>query len=187
MSELKAIETVYHGYRFRSRLEARWGVFFDTIGVPWEYEKEGFDLGVAGWYLPDFWLPEQRCWIEIKPVEPDGDTHKKLHALAQASGFDAYCFFGQIPLPEDEWGNFDTDADSAYIYESHGGWDNLHKWCICVHCGCKGIEYSGRSERLPCSCPASLRGHKDYTAGHPLLVAGYLAARQARFEKGGNR
>ena len=42
--EIKAIETVYNGYRFRSRVEARWAVFFDTLGVPYEYEKEGFDF-----------------------------------------------------------------------------------------------------------------------------------------------
>ena len=29
MSDIKAIETYYKGYRFRSRLEARWAVFFD--------------------------------------------------------------------------------------------------------------------------------------------------------------
>lgn len=39
---IKAIETKYHGHVFRSRIEARWAVFFDTIGVSWEYEKEGF-------------------------------------------------------------------------------------------------------------------------------------------------
>ena len=33
MREIKAIETVYKGYRFRSRLEARWAVFFDACGV----------------------------------------------------------------------------------------------------------------------------------------------------------
>jgi hypothetical protein len=32
------------GYRFRSRLEARWAVFFDVAGIPWQYEPEGFDL-----------------------------------------------------------------------------------------------------------------------------------------------
>jgi hypothetical protein len=63
---IKAIETSYKGYRFRSRLEARWAVFFDALGVEWEYEKEGYDLGDAGWYLPDFWLPRQGCWVEIK-------------------------------------------------------------------------------------------------------------------------
>jgi len=66
MTDIKAIETRYKGYRFRSRLEARWAVFFDAIGMKWEYEVEGFDLGVYGWYLPDFWLPEIGVWVEIK-------------------------------------------------------------------------------------------------------------------------
>lgn len=65
--EIKAIETVYKGYRFRSRLEARWAVFFENAGIKWEYEKEGFDLGTLGWYLPDFYLPLNKMWIEIKP------------------------------------------------------------------------------------------------------------------------
>lgn len=41
---IKAIKTEYKGYRFRSRLEARWAVFFDALGVRWEYEKEGYEL-----------------------------------------------------------------------------------------------------------------------------------------------
>jgi len=46
--EIKAIETVYKGYRFRSRLEARWAVFFENVGIKWEYEKEGFEFGEQG-------------------------------------------------------------------------------------------------------------------------------------------
>ena len=56
MNGLKAIETEYKGYRFRSRLEARWAVFFDACGVKWEYEPEGYDLGDGTYYLPDFLL-----------------------------------------------------------------------------------------------------------------------------------
>ena len=41
MNEIKAIETVYYGYRFRSRLEARWAGFFDCLGMPYEYEQIG--------------------------------------------------------------------------------------------------------------------------------------------------
>lgn len=52
--EIKPIETDYNGYRFRSRLEARWAVFFDALHVPYEYEPEGFDLGNGLYYLPDF-------------------------------------------------------------------------------------------------------------------------------------
>ncbi len=38
MNKIKPIETRYAGCRFRSRLEARWTVFFDHLGIEWEYE-----------------------------------------------------------------------------------------------------------------------------------------------------
>ena len=63
---IKAIETVYNGYKFRSRLEARWAVFFDAGGVPYEYEPEGFDINGV-WYLPDFSCPTLNALVEIKP------------------------------------------------------------------------------------------------------------------------
>lgn len=51
---MKAIQTYYKGYKFRSRTEARWAVFFDSVGVDWEYEPEGFVLSDGSHYLPDF-------------------------------------------------------------------------------------------------------------------------------------
>ena len=54
MQMIKPIETQYNGLRFRSRLEARWAVFFDTLGVEYEYEPEGFELPSGARYLPDF-------------------------------------------------------------------------------------------------------------------------------------
>lgn len=71
---IKAIQTEYKGYRFRSRLEARWAVFFDALGIDWEYEPEGYDLGDLGWYLPDFYLPDSKTWVEVKPPFPTGAT-----------------------------------------------------------------------------------------------------------------
>lgn len=59
------IPTRYAGCHFRSRLEARWAVFFDAIDQPWTYEPEGFETP-AGRYLPDFFLPDQGVWVEIK-------------------------------------------------------------------------------------------------------------------------
>ena len=66
-NKIKPIETYYDGYKFRSRLEARWAVFFNTVRTPYQYEPEGFDLGLT-WYLPDFFLPELGTWVEIKPL-----------------------------------------------------------------------------------------------------------------------
>lgn len=65
---IKPIETHYKGYRFRSRLEARWAVFFETLGCDWEYEPEGFDLHGL-WYLPDFrvrYPNGEIYWFEVK-------------------------------------------------------------------------------------------------------------------------
>ncbi len=63
---MKAIETEYKGYRFRSRLEARWAVFFDALGIKYEYEPEGIVLSNGTGYLPDFYLPEFHCFFEVK-------------------------------------------------------------------------------------------------------------------------
>lgn len=62
---VKAIETRYAGCRFRSRLEARWAIFLDTLKIEWSYEPEGFETP-HGRYLPDFWLPAHGRWLEIK-------------------------------------------------------------------------------------------------------------------------
>lgn len=71
MTDIKPIETIYNGYRFRSRLEARWAVFFDTGKIKYEYEPEGFETE-AGRYLPDFYLPELDTYVEVKRDTPEG-------------------------------------------------------------------------------------------------------------------
>ncbi|WP_026499306.1 hypothetical protein [Butyrivibrio sp. WCD2001] len=87
MNGLRAIQTEYKGYRFRSRLEARWAVFFDDCGVSWEYEPEGYDLGNGLCYLPDFLLHgvtvnhglfKRDCdiYVEVKGVMDDIDAEK---------------------------------------------------------------------------------------------------------------
>lgn len=86
ISRFRAITTRYKGYAFRSRLEARWAVFFDSLGIRWDYEPEGFELGNGLRYLPDFWLPDWKMWVEVKPGEPDDVTREKAFRLAIHSG-----------------------------------------------------------------------------------------------------
>jgi hypothetical protein len=61
---IRPIETHYRGYRFRSRLEARWALCLDAVDLKWEYEPEGYNMD-GTLYLPDFRL--ERVWLEIKP------------------------------------------------------------------------------------------------------------------------
>lgn len=89
---IAAIPTRYAGCHFRSRLEARWAVFFDALGIRWEFEPEGFTGCLGEGYLPDFWLDlgadehlsgalrERGLYAEVKP------TQRALHADGQKIG-----------------------------------------------------------------------------------------------------
>lgn len=76
------IETQYAGCRFRSRLEARWAVFFDHLGIRWKYEPQGYAVGPDQRpYLPDFHLPAVDLWVEVKGSE----DHLDVELIARAS------------------------------------------------------------------------------------------------------
>lgn len=100
---MKAIETKYKGYRFRSRLEARWAVFFDALGIQWEYEPEGFDLGEAGWYLPDFLIfcddNSEGVWFEVKGKKATKPDINKLEALCDHTGKHGFIASGTMGVP----------------------------------------------------------------------------------------
>lgn len=96
-TQLRAITTRYKGFAFRSRMEARWGVFFDHLGIKWDYEPEGFELGNGLRYLPDFWLPEWKMWVEVKPDVPDYPTIEKASRLAEKGRYPVFVTNG-LPL-----------------------------------------------------------------------------------------
>jgi len=105
-SVIKAIETKYAGYKFRSRLEARWAVFFDQAGIKYEYEPEGFDFSdypnIDQYlrpddrrYLPDFWLPTLNCYLEIKPMLNPVDDVAIVKAYLLSQKHEVLIVFGQ--------------------------------------------------------------------------------------------
>jgi len=105
--QINPIETIYKGYRFRSRLEARWAVFFDALNQKWEYEREGYLLEDGSRYLPDFWLPilprvNTGQIVEIKPTEPNDVERTKLLLLSKGTEMPVFCFWG-IPGGSGEW------------------------------------------------------------------------------------
>ncbi len=174
---MKAIETIYHGYRFRSRLEARWAVFFDQLGIPYQYEPEGFDLDEAGWYLPDFWLPELHCWVEIKPWPPNednNDVHKCLN-LSRATQCRVLLIYGNPWL------------DDYYIAHYKGGklTGCFMYFALCRKCDTELWLSSDTSwDDLALNNDPSCQTDEGLSSDAPRLIAAYTAARQARFEHG---
>lgn len=63
---IKAIPTYYNGVTFRSRLEAHWAEYFDSIGLKWFYEPEGYFISGHTGYLPDFYIPQLKIYAECK-------------------------------------------------------------------------------------------------------------------------
>jgi hypothetical protein len=176
---IKAIETKFDGHFFRSRLEARWAVFFKTLGVPYAYEMEGFDLGGGYRYLPDFWLPQQEAWIEIKGAPPNEREIEVARRLSEA-GHPVFIFHGEIPR--------DDSFDPGAIILRWGNFDEGYLWCQCMRCGAFGITFNGRSHRLPChqqggACHLPDEGDKGYSYDAPKIIRAYDAARQERFDE----
>jgi hypothetical protein len=173
---IKVIETEYKGYLFRSRLEARWPVFFDFVNIEWDYEKEGYEIAGQR-YLPDFWLPEVTprgmkppgVFVEIKPqIMLSRKDEKKLLALSLYKP--VYCFFG---LPGPHYGMF---HDSGHEYTRGHASDSYMAFVHCSYCNCVKIDYG---ESNYCYCPEC--GSPAHSESSKLMIA-YKAAKQARFE-----
>lgn len=126
---LKAIETKYKGYRFRSRLEARYAVMLDTLGVQWIYEEEGYELGSAGRYLPDFTIPaSEKIWIEIKPSFPTLIEFDKARELARQGDGTVFIAAG-TPGEEKIWLVSDKEICGPDLTNGYPVWCDLFKLC----------------------------------------------------------
>jgi hypothetical protein len=175
---LKAIETVYRGYRFRSRLEARWAVFFDALHISYEYEKEGYDLDGL-WYLPDFWLSRLELFVEIKPGG-QWFYHRECDLLARSSGKDVLFLSGN-PYPG-EYGA------GVYKHQWHSG-SEPGEIAVCRRCpGLSLLRQTADDEWFANmgkhTCSDDNERWPLGVASSPGLLSAYTAARQARFEHG---
>lgn len=154
---IKAIQTRYAGCRFRSRIEARWAVFFDYLGIGWEYEPQGFDLP-SGPYLPDFVLDlGDGLWWEVKGASPTRHELNLAWELFEATHKHVYVVHGSIPRDEHE---------SPRI----------------AHVGSTAVRWFIRPGAI--GFIPDLPGFDQSGIDHPDLLAAYQAARSARFEHG---
>jgi hypothetical protein len=188
-TSIKAIETDYKGYRFRSRLEARWAVVWDAFALAYEYEPEGFELPGGVRYLPDFFLPDWDAYVEIKRAVPADaplpdehfDAFNKANALADATGKRVVVVCG--PPVEDHVALLFTPSQSDA--EAGTFWN-------CGACGvlCLGVDDPkapgtiARFEALPVRLPHARCQHEWGLSDRSLVASALLAGIRARFEFG---
>lgn len=160
MTTIRAKPTLYKGVRFRSRLEARWAVFFDAIGREWIYEPSFPELSAIS-YQPDFLLDgglvQASSLVEVKswPGEP-GNWGKFAAYLNVAREDERYPRVSEalntrmtllIGLPGVWQEGRLTDFGAAAIGWNQGqSVDRLMEWAECDQCGTVGLWPEGYSD-----------------------------------------
>ena len=191
---MKAIETIYNGYRFRSRLEARWAVFFTACGIKFTYEPEGFQFADGTRYLPDFYLPWFKCYVEIKPSSiygEDLDEAEQKCRLLFEEGADCItmlCIGDPYDWNVKVFCNDATDSSGGssewnveFLEGCQYGWeyDSKHTIRLCVKGNSRDRDfYTGDWN------PAPLKDMRKITGFRSNFTHAKERARQARFEFG---
>lgn len=138
---ITAIPTTYKGITFRSRTEARWSIFFDHMGIEWEYEPEGLELQNGARYLPDFYLPRFRFWIEVKPTGEILQRERKSITFSAVADLDLLLLVGGPECKEySAVCGYETDWTFCLDTEYHGTDDENRFWS----CGDCEHEYSDK-------------------------------------------
>jgi len=162
--KIRPIPTFYKGYKFRSRLEARWAVFFDNMDIQWDSEPVGYVLSTGEPYLPDFWLPTFNggMHVEVKREGVDDKDFSKARQLAQD-------LEGLMWLAE---GTPDIKAYPVVCWKEAPGWP-----CPMERMGIPNYSYA---KNTMCYEPGLLALEDD---GFERLKKAVYAARSARFGK----
>jgi hypothetical protein len=190
-SGITALETRYAGYRFRSRIEARWAVFFTRLAWTGSTSRRASWSAVASWPIcPTSTYPRRPCTSRSNPHSPTRSTprasplgavrRRGRHHLADGPG---RIFCGQIPDPEKvtesgpPWSGRWYD-DGIYITG-----DCNYSWCACPSGEHFDIQFEGRGGRILCGCKRAL-DDRYHTGNDRRIINAYGAARSARFEHG---
>jgi len=136
---MKAVKTTYKGLEYRSRLEARWAAFFDSVG--WDYNYEPIDLD--GWF-PDFRLKaydHRDVLVEVKPFTElqqfinEGVCEKIEHAVKPYPDFEVL-LLGVAPM----FPRYPSDKlMSAYNHKNYIGYIG-ERLCRCLD-DCHDIDW----------------------------------------------
>jgi hypothetical protein len=143
----------YNGYYFRSRLEMRWALFFESLNIDYVYEPRTFHLSNGKRYTPDFWIPRIKAWLEIKANQLYEDEREKAILLHQfvhrRYGHRVFVVYGYCRHP------FIKKRErfrkqGGRILEFHPGVDQYTDECCWVKCDqCQRINI-GHRNTLPC-------------------------------------
>lgn len=185
--DIKPQKTKYGDIIFASRLEARWAVFFDCLGIQYEYEPFYSEVETGCrvmYYKPDFYLKKLNKFIEVKPSKPYEKENVKAAAWAKHINEIIILFNLNPPTLELENGWLFFFPEISKIPELREGfW-----WGECPKCGC--IDIDEYAQITSCGCYDLDYYNKLYfnnEIGHcrektPRLLQAYTTAKNFKFD-----
>lgn len=196
---LKAIPTTYGDVVFRSRLEARWAVFFDSMGLRWAYEPEGFILPSGERYLPDFKV-QDIGWLEIKPLIKrasklfDDEIDAPHYGGSPFFQYDKPTMYSEFAETTDEPyfiihgqpGSIDCDWETTPDYYAACYQDSPYFFTQCSECNAIGLTYNcqGYGIRHANDCTQRIiRAERLSHGSTEKLKSAYTLAASAKFPK----
>lgn len=168
-NQIKAIETLYAGCRFRSRLEARWAVFFNKLRIRWTYESEGYEYEDSK-YLPDFYLPEIKTYAEVKGGdEALAKDLDKIREFSKRKPVGPVVILGDV---HDGYGALSAPAHSAFLNGCNG---------TSIVVKANSFHFAFLVTAFP---PTTITRRLAGLTSWGEILDAYVAARSARFEFG---
>jgi hypothetical protein len=206
---MRSIETRFGGFRFRSRLEARWALFFNRMGLRFEYEPQGYHLEDGRMYLPDFKVysyhnPDRWWWYEVKGGQDDGKFAEFLEGLSPEGYYTDGTMGGSLlegdPMAYLDLVGFGECGGKATVCPRCGGigpldggaeWLGRHGWAYVGCNACDNDTPDGGGHEPEKAKMMQVRPHKGVLCleGSPVLFLRLICwsarlAREARFEHG---
>lgn len=141
-----AIITKYRGVDFCSRIEATYAKFFDELGLQWAHERQGYEGVIDGKktrMLPDFWLPDLQCFIEIKPRDDyDRDKPRMVTNVTDVPVYVAFDFPNRLAS--------DGETRSMHYYLNGEYKDDQFEITRCPRCEQWKVLFRAWSSRCDC-------------------------------------
>jgi hypothetical protein len=147
--QIEAVPRRYAGVNFRSTLEADWAATLDDAQILWQYEPTTVTLPSGVTYIPDFYLPEIRTWIEVKGpgvprIEKALEFAATVACSCQGRGrcVNRECQIVLIGHPP-EW--------ALHKWSAHARWSAaVGQQAALARCSACGLHYWHRSNRPAC-------------------------------------
>lgn len=176
---MKAKKTIYNGYEFRSKLEAKWAVFFDLCGIRYDYEPEAFICFDSSQYTPDFFLYDVLLrsddtiigvYVEIKPQ--NFNDYDREYKVRISSAVETLIVLVGDPV-------YSTDQTERPNFQYAPVFDNAMILMYCEHCKKYKFDYGTNSNYHCKYCDGGLYDGGMYDS---KIKSNASMARKYRFE-----